>query len=130
MKSTILFLCPHGAAKSIMAAAYFQELAKQQGIAIKAIAAGAHPDAKIAPRVAELLANEGYDLSNTVPHRVTQDQITSAARVISLGCDLDALPPSDTPIECWDDVPPPSQDLMAARNMIYEHVAQLVKQYL
>jgi protein-tyrosine-phosphatase len=129
MTPTILFLCPHGAAKSIMAAAYFQRLANEQGLTVKALAAGTHPDSEISSQVAELLAKEGYDVSNTVPQLVTQDQITNASHVVSLGCDLDELPRAGTPIEQWDDVPPPSQDLIAARNTIYEHVTQLVEQY-
>lgn len=129
MNPTVLFLCPHGAAKSIMAAAYFHKLADQKGLTVRAIAAGTDPSAEASPFVVELLAKEGIDVSSMVPQRVSHDQMANASRIISLGCDLDSLPPSKTRIEQWDDVPPPSQDLMAARNSIYAHVLQLVAQY-
>jgi arsenate reductase (thioredoxin) len=129
MTDTFLFLCPHGAAKSIMAAAYFQRLAEQQGIDVLATAAGVDPSAEISALVAELLAAEGIDVSGSTPQRVTHDQMASASRVISLGCDLTSLPPGDTEIEQWDDVPLPSQDLIASRTRIYLHVAQLVERY-
>ena len=29
-RPTVLFICPHGAAKSVMASAYFQQVAKEQ----------------------------------------------------------------------------------------------------
>jgi arsenate reductase (thioredoxin) len=129
MTHTILFLCPHGAAKSIMAAAYFQQRAKQQGLDMQATAAGTEPSAEVSPSVAELLAKEGINVSHIVPQRVTDEKMASAFHVVSLGCELDALPLSNAAVERWDDVPVPSQNLMAARNRIYERVALLVEQY-
>jgi arsenate reductase (thioredoxin) len=129
MPPTILFLCPHGAAKSVMAAAYFQRLAEQQGIDVHATAADVDPSPEISPAVIELLAQEGIDVSGHAPQRVTREQIDSAGCVVSLGCDLDTSPLANIVVEQWDDVPLPSQDLVASRNRIYEHVAQLVERY-
>src|SRR5262252_2600344 len=40
----VLFVCLHGAAKSVIAAAHFRRLAAAQGLAMDAVAAGTEPD--------------------------------------------------------------------------------------
>ena len=126
MNHRLLFLCPHGAAKSVMAMAYCQQLAAQYGLEAQANAAGTDPSAEVSPAVVELLKTEGIDVSNQVPQRVTAEALLNASRVISLGCDLDGLLPPGTPVERWDDVPLPSQNLAAARDSIRAHVEQLI----
>ena len=63
MTRNIVFVCPHGAAKSVMAAAYFRQLADQQGLDYQASCAGTEPDAVVAPHVANLLQSEGVAFS-------------------------------------------------------------------
>jgi arsenate reductase (thioredoxin) len=119
---TILFMCPHGAAKSVMAATYFNQLAGD--LEFRAAMAGTEPDEVIMPIVADLLKSEGFDTSHLHPRMVTPDDLANASRVISLGCDVQQLPVEKT--ESWHDVLPASQNLIASRNAIYAHVEQLV----
>ena len=49
---SVLFVCLHGAAKSVLAAADFERLAAERGLAITADSAGTEPDPEIAPGVA------------------------------------------------------------------------------
>ena len=126
MKHNLLFLCPHGAAKSVIAAAFCQQLAAQYDLKVQASAAGTEPSAEVSPAVVELLQAEGINVANQVPQRVTGEALKSASLVISLGCDLDNLLPPGTPLERWDDVPPPSQDLAATRDSIRARVEQLI----
>lgn len=109
-----------------MAAAYFQRLADQQGLNFQADAAGTEPDAQVAPAVAALLTGEGIDVSEHQPRRVTDSELTEAAYIISLGCELSDLNVAASQVICWDDVPPPSQDLNASRHAILVHVEELV----
>src|SRR5690242_15420164 len=44
---TILFVCEHGSAKSVIAAAHFKRLAEQRGLPHRAIARGINPDPEI-----------------------------------------------------------------------------------
>ena len=85
---TILFLCPHNAAKSVLAAAYFDQLARDRGLDYRAASAGTSPDAAPSPAVVALLRDEGIDVAGHRPRRLTTEDLTSAQRVISLGCDL------------------------------------------
>src|SRR5215211_184584 len=115
MHERILFLCPHGAAKSVIAAAYCRQLADQWGVPMHARSAGTEPDAEVSPAVVALLRTEGIDIGDYLPRRVTAEELASADWIISLGCDLGDLARSGMLIERWDDVPPPSQNLIVAR---------------
>jgi protein-tyrosine-phosphatase len=126
MRHTLLFLCPHGAAKSVIAAAYCQQVADQYSLDVQATSAGTEPSAQVSPAVVELLQAEGINVANNIPQLVTTEALMAASHVISLGCDLDNLLPPGTLVERWDDVPLPSQDLAAARDSIYAHVEQLI----
>lgn len=126
MTQTILFLCPHSAAKSVLAAAYFQRLADQHRLDARAIFAGTEPDAVISPVVAALLQSEGMDITSYTPRYVTTADLAQAKRIVSLGCDVSHLAPPELKPDRWDDVPPPSQNIAAASAIILAHVEQLV----
>jgi arsenate reductase (thioredoxin) len=123
---TVLFLCPHNAAKSVIAAAYLERLAAERGLTLRATSAGTDPDPGVSPGVAAALLAEGIDVRAHRPRRVTAEALTNASRVVSLGCDLGDLAPPGLVIERWDDVPSPSADLTGARAVIAAHVRRLV----
>jgi protein-tyrosine-phosphatase len=125
---TILFLCPHNAAKSVLAAAYFDQLARDRGLAYRAASAGTSPDAAPSQAVVAMLRDEGIDVAGHRPRSVTSQDLISAQRVISLGCDPAGLDGGSTRVERWDDVPPASQDLGAARAAIKRHLDELVNE--
>jgi len=125
MTSTILFLCPHHAAKSVIAAAYFNRLAQQKGLSWIADSAGTEPDEAVSPIVVELLKNENIDVSGHQPRRVTADELESAARVISMGCTPEELHVSPTRVEQWT-IPAVSQNPQAAQEAILAHIQALV----
>ena len=127
---TVLFLCPHAAAKSVLAAAEFERLATARGLLYRADAAGTEPDPATNPAVVAALAAEGIDVSAHRPRRVTGDELTGAWRVVSLGCDVEGIAPVDLAVERWDDVPPVSADLPVAREAIRRRVAAFVDQIL
>ena len=52
---TVLFICPHGAAKSVLASAYFQRLAKERGLNVRFDAAGIEPQEAVSTVVKEHL---------------------------------------------------------------------------
>src|SRR5919106_3030128 len=88
---TILFLCPHNAGKSVLAAAYFDQLARERGLDYRATSAGTSPDAVPSPAVVAMLRDEGINVAGHRPRHLTPEDLTSAHRVISLGCDLGDL---------------------------------------
>ena len=46
---TILFVCEHGSAKSVVAAAHFNRIAAARGLPFRAISRGTVPDVEMAP---------------------------------------------------------------------------------
>jgi len=126
MSERIVFLCPHGAAKSVMAAAYCGQLADQWGVPVHATSAGTEPDAEVSPTVIALLRAEGIDVADHPPRRLAPEELAAASYIIALGCDLDNLARPGMLVERWDDVPSPSQDLAGARDRIRRHVEQLL----
>ena len=126
MRETIVFVCPHNAAKSVIAAAYFQRRADQVGLALRAVSAGTDPSPTVSAAVVEVLRKEGIDVAGYQPRCVTQQELEAAVRVVSLGCELGAFVLTAVAVEAWDDVPPPSQNLSAACGAIRERVGRLV----
>jgi arsenate reductase (thioredoxin) len=123
---TILFLCPHNAAKSVIAAAYLERLAAECGLTLRATSAGTDPDPGVSPGVAGALLAEGIDVRAHRPRRVTAGELARASRVVSLGCHLGDIAPPGLAVESWDDVPSPSADLTGACAVIAAHVRRLV----
>ena len=122
---TIVFVCLHGAAKSVLAAHCWDRLARERGLSVRATFAGLEPDPEIAPRVSAALAKEGTDLRGERPRRVTADEIIGAWRVVSFGCDLEPLA-AGVPVERWDEIPAVSDGFEAAREAIERRVAALI----
>jgi protein-tyrosine-phosphatase len=125
---TILFMCPHNAAKSVMAAVYCQQMATEQQTGWRILTAGIEPDDEPAAAVVDLLRAEGLTVTDKKPHRVTGAELAAADWIVSMGCDLTGLVPSGTAVVHWDDIPPPSQDLLGAKQAIIRHLEQFMCQ--
>jgi protein-tyrosine-phosphatase len=120
----IIFVCEHGAAKSILAAAYFNTLASEMGLDFRAIARGTIPDDELSPHALTGLSKDGLMPTESVPQKLTQVEIESAQRVVAF-CDL----PSDyrhAIVERWEDVPAVSENYEQARNVILERIHQML----
>jgi arsenate reductase len=129
-RPTVLFMCPHGAGKSVLASAYFQRLAKERGLNVRVESAGTDPDPEVAPIVATHLKKTGYELPVAKPRRVTDADLATADVVVSIGCDLKSFAPPRGTLLRWDDVPGPSEDLAGAEATIRAQATQLVDELL
>jgi protein-tyrosine-phosphatase len=127
-KDTILFLCQHGGAKSVAAAAYFNRLAEESGLGYVAVSAATEdPYLAVPAPVADRLDRDGLDVRDFRPRQVEAGEITSAARVVSIGCDLTELVTGSARVEQWNDVPQASEDLEGSVSAIRRHVALLAE---
>jgi arsenate reductase len=122
---TVLFLCPHGAAKSLMASAYFQQLAKERGLNVRVDSAGTDPDEQLSKSVVAHLQKNGLAIPITKPRAATAADMTTADVVISMGCDLSRLPSPTGTLKNWD-VPDFSANFDAAEQAIRARVTALV----
>jgi hypothetical protein len=121
----VLFVCLHGAAKSVVAAAHFERLAAARGLRARAAFAGTEPDPEILPRVVQALLAEGVDVRTLRPRRVTEGDVASAARVVTFGCEV-VVPAGGPPVERWDDVPAVSEGYETACAAIDARLERLV----
>jgi protein-tyrosine-phosphatase len=120
----VLFVCQHGAAKSVVAAAHFRRAAAARGLAADAVAAGTEPDPVLAPAAVKGLAADGLSATPAKPRPVTLHDLRMATRVVSFGCDV--APAAGKRVDRWDDVPAVSEGYEAARGRIVTSVERLV----
>ncbi|HVR38056.1 MAG TPA: hypothetical protein VMU84_03110 [Thermoanaerobaculia bacterium] len=127
-KRIVLFMCPHGGAKSLIAASYFNELAECESLPYVASAVAAEtPYDAVPDAVAEHLGREGFAVASFKPRHVEAADFASAERVITIDCDLTTLALEDIAIERWDDVPKVSEDLAGSAAAIRRHVERLIQ---
>jgi arsenate reductase (thioredoxin) len=124
--TSVLFVCLHGAAKSVIAAEYLQRLAAERGIRIEAAAAGVEPDVEIPPTVTSSLLSEGIDVRGRSPVAVSRQMLERADHVVSFGCDLSDVTPAATSFTEWTDVPTVSDGYATARDEIVRRVTTLL----
>ncbi len=123
---TVLFVCLHGSAKSLIAAEHFRRVGAERDIDVEAIAAGTEPYAEIPPRVVQGLLGDGIDVRGRRPRQVTRTDLERASRVVTFGCELGDLAPPGLALERWDDVPAVSEDFKKARDAIVSRLPRLL----
>jgi arsenate reductase len=78
-----LFVCLHNAGRSQMSAALFERAA---GGHHAARSAGTTPGERVHPEVVEVMGELGIDLSDRVPHRLSEEDARWADIVVTMGC--------------------------------------------
>lgn len=120
----VLFVCEHGAAKSIVAAAYFNKFANEMGSNLRAAARGTNPDKELSPQTVKGLSDDGLAPSETIPRKLTESDLQSAQQVIAF-CEL-PVEYHHTRVEHWEDIPPVSESYEKARDAILERIRQML----
>ena len=121
---TVIFVCEHGAAKSVVAAAYFNKMARERKLAVQAIARGAHPDPELAQPALDGLQRDGLAFDRQKPIKLSRTEAAAAVYVVTF-CPLPAGYNQATPVEQWDNIPPVSENYDEARRAILERMPQL-----
>jgi protein-tyrosine-phosphatase len=121
----IIFVCEHGAAKSIIAAAYFNQLANQEGLALRAFARGTNPDQELSAQTVNGLSKDGLSPTEFAPQQLSLQDIQSAQRIVSF-CALPSEYHEKITVEDWEGIPPVSQSYEKARDKIIERLNFLI----
>ena len=127
-KPKVVFVCEHGAAKSVLAAAEFERMAKQRGLAVSVIARGTNIDPELAPSVVKGLRADGLTPSLAKPVKADAADFVGAAKVVTFGPDLAPLMPTGKHALDWSATPSPGKDYQAARDHIREQLSTLLSQ--
>jgi protein-tyrosine-phosphatase len=124
----IVFVCEHGSAKSLMAALFVERMARERGVAARAVSRGTLPDASVPAAVVAALREDGFDVAAFKPQLLTEADLLSAARVVSIGADVAkrAAGPAAA-VERWDDIPPISASYSQARQALLSRIDVLLR---
>ncbi len=122
----MLFVCVHNAGRSQMAAGLVK-LRSQGRVHVRS--AGSAPAEEINPAALQAMAELGVDLSEEFPKPLTNDAVSAADVVITMGCG-DACPiyPGKR-YEDWELEDPDGKDLETVRR-IRDEIDQRVKQLI
>jgi protein-tyrosine-phosphatase len=123
----VVFVCLHGAAKSVLAAALFEQEATRAHVPVEAFARGIEPDAEVSAAAAEGLLAEGLDVRGSRPRALTPGDLVGASRVVAFGCDVSEVLPPGIPVEQWAEVPAVSDGYARARAAVVSHFAGLLE---
>lgn len=122
----VLFVCTHGAARSPIAAAYFNKLAKENDLNYHAVYRGTQPDKELTKETISGLTNDGFDIENWKPSKVSIQDVEKAYKVVTFDC---SVPSKGAALnkEEWNGTPSISKDYKIARNAIKKNVEQLIE---
>jgi protein-tyrosine-phosphatase len=126
-KPRVVFVCEHGSAKSVIAAAEFSRMAKETGIDLDILARGTNPDVEVPKLVRDGLKADGHDVGAMKPTKVSEGDLKGATRIVSFGPDLTPLLAQGATVMDWSATPSVSEDYRAARDYIRKKLEDLVK---
>src|SRR6266545_3188988 len=124
-EDVVLFVCEHGAAKSVVAAALFNARASARHLRFRAESRGLAPDAALLPEAVAGLRSDGLAPGREIPLRVGRADVERAVLVVA----IDPLPPDlarGARVTVWDAIPPVSLDYGASRDAMVPLVDTLL----
>ena len=122
----IVFVCEHGAAKSVIATAYFNKLAAERGLPFRATFRGTAPQEALSVRAVEGLKADGLPIPDGRPSSITDGDIDRATHIFAIGCALPEKARASGKSADWSDVPEVSGGYAATRDAIRRHVEKLL----
>ena len=121
----IVFVCEHGSAKSVVAAAHFNRLANERNLNLRAVSRGTNPDQELPAKTVEGLRADGIDVTGVKPGKLARSDVAGAARVVTF-CKLPEAYANLAPVHNWEDVPPMSEDYGRFRDIVVERIKRLL----
>lgn len=124
---TVVFVCEHGSAKSLLAASLFQRMAKERGVAVRTLSRGTTPDTSVPAVVAESLRADGFDVASFRPQALTEADVAGSTRVVAMGADLGPLGvKAGDRVVRWDGVPSVATNYADARRDLAGRIDKLL----
>jgi protein-tyrosine-phosphatase len=117
----VVFVCEHGAAKSVIATAYFNKLAAERGLPYRATFRGTSPQEALSVRAVAGLKADGVAIPQGAPTAIGDADISSATHIFAIGCTLPAAAVSSGQARDWSVVPDYEGD-EAPRDAIVPHL--------
>ena len=121
----VVFVCEHGAAKSVIATAYFNKLAADRGLPYRATFRGTAPQESLSTRIVEGLREDRVPLPDGKPTAIAAGDIAQATHIFAIGCTLPQAAIASGKASDWSDVPD-DQGYVPMRDAIVRHVKALL----
>jgi arsenate reductase (thioredoxin) len=121
----VVFVCEHGAAKSLIAAAYFNKLAAERGLSERATFRGVSLGDELSTAAVAGLRADGVPIPTGRPTAITSDDVVQASHIFAIGCALPRGAVSSGKAQDWTDVPG-DQGYASMRDAIVTHVRALL----
>ncbi len=125
----VMFVCEHGAAKSVIATAYFNKIATERGLRARAVYRGVNPQADLSVNTMKGLKEDGLAVDEHKPSLVSPSDVDAATVIFAIGCTLPPGASASGKAANWDDVPD-DRGYGPTRDAIKRHVEELVDQLL
>jgi len=123
----VVFVCEHGAAKSVIATAYFNKLAAERGLPFRATFRGTAPQDDLSVRAVAGLKADGVPIPSGKPSAIADQDIADATHIFAIGCTLPEKAQRSGKASDWSDVPD-DQGYGPMRDAIVRHVRALLDQ--
>ena len=120
----VVFVCEHGAARSVIAAAWFNKLAAEQHLPYRAVARGVTPQDNLSASTVAGLRRDGVEFPSEKPKGLTKLEADSAAAVMTFYPLPAAMKPEQP--ESTFEVPAPGDGYDQSRDAILVHVKALL----
>jgi protein-tyrosine-phosphatase len=121
----VVFVCEHGSAKSVVAAAHFNRIAKERNLNLRAISRGTNPDKELPSSTIKGLKSDGLTADDNQPRKLSKADVAGAVRTVAF-CKIPEAYTTAARMEQWDDVPPMSEDYNRFRDIIVERMKRLL----
>jgi ABC-type nitrate/sulfonate/bicarbonate transport system substrate-binding protein len=122
----VVFVCEHGTVKSVIAAALFNRLAAERGLAARAVSRGTAPDDVVPALVRDSLRAEGADIGDARPAKLGAAEGLEARLFVAFDVEVPAAVSRGTPGRRWDGTPSVMGGYRAGRDAIAARVAALI----
>jgi protein-tyrosine-phosphatase len=123
----VVFVCEHGAAKSVIATAYFNKLAAERGLPFRATFRGTSPQDDLSVRTVAGLKADGVPVPSGKPASINDADVAAATHIFAIGCALPHKAQQSGKASDWSDVPD-DQGYGPMRDAIVRHVTALLDQ--
>lgn len=121
----IIFVCEHGAAKSVIAASYFNKLARERNLNYTAECRGTDPDSVVSKSAKDGLTEDNLFNPGTEPQKLLKVDTVNVERIIlftTLPSDLK----TNIKTENWSNIPDLDTDYENRRNAIVKKINELL----
>ena len=124
--AVVTFVFEHGAAKSVLAAALFNQVATERRIHLRAVARGISPSATLQPETVAGLRGDGITVAQSAPQAVTVEDEQASLRVVTIDVAVEPALVRTAALREWDGVPAVSKDYAAARDDLRRRIDALL----